>query len=41
MTESNPDLVQRQLSELTQQTVQVMEAFNNQKEILEEEYDLV
>jgi hypothetical protein len=41
MSEANPDLVQSQLSELAQQIVHVIEACNEEKDILEEDFDSV
>jgi predicted nucleic acid-binding Zn-ribbon protein len=41
MSEANPDLVQEQLSELAQQIVHVIEACNEGKDILEEDFDSV
>jgi hypothetical protein len=41
MTEANTDLVQRQLSELAQQIVHVIQAGNEEKDILEEDFDSV
>jgi hypothetical protein len=41
MTEANSDLVQKQLSELAQQIVHVIEACNEEKDILEEDFDSV
>jgi len=39
MTEANTNLVQKQLSELAQQTVHVIQACNEEKDVLEEEFD--
>jgi len=39
MTEVNSDLVQRQLLELAQQVMHVIEACNEEKEVLEEKFD--
>jgi len=39
MTEANTDLVQRQLSELAQQIVHVIQACNEEKDVLEEVFD--
>ena len=41
MSEANPDLVHKQLSELAQQIVHVIEACNQGKDILEEDFDSV
>jgi len=41
MTEENPDLVQRQLSELAQQIVHVIRACNEEKDIMKEDFDSV
>jgi len=41
MLEPNTDLVQEQLSELAQQIVHVIEACNEEKDVLEEEFDSV
>ena len=41
MLEANPDLVQKQLSELAQQIVHVIEACNEEKDILKEDFDSV
>jgi predicted nucleic acid-binding Zn-ribbon protein len=41
MVEASPDLVQEQLSELAQQIVHVIEACNEEKDILEEDFDSV
>ena len=41
MSEENPDLVQKQLSELAQQIVHVIEACNEEKDILKEDFDSV
>jgi len=41
MTEANTDLVQKQLSELAQQIVHVIEACNEEKDILEGDFDSV
>jgi len=41
MLEPSIDLVQKQLSELAQQIVLVIEAFNEQKEVLQEEFNSV
>jgi len=41
MLEANPDLVQEQLSELAQQIVHVIEACNEEKDILKEDFDSV
>ena len=41
MSEANPDLVQKQLSELAQQIVHVIEACNEEKDILKEDFDSV
>jgi hypothetical protein len=41
MSEANPDLVQKQLSELAQQIVHVIEACNEEKDILEEDFDSI
>ena len=41
MTEANTDLVQKQLLELPQQIVHVIEACNKEKDILKEDYDSV
>jgi len=41
MSEANPDLVQEQLSELAQQIVHVIEACNEEKDILKEDFDSV
>jgi hypothetical protein len=41
MSEENPDLVQTQLSELAQQIVHVIEACNEEKDILEADFDSV
>jgi hypothetical protein len=41
MSEVNPDLVQKQLSELAQQIVHVIEACNEEKDILKEDFDSV
>jgi len=40
-SEGNTDLVQKQLSELTQQTVHVIQACNEEKDLLEEDFDSV
>jgi len=39
--EENTDLVQKQLSELAQQIVHVIEACNEEKDILEQDFDSV
>jgi len=39
MTEANTDLVQKQLSELAQQIIHVIKACNEQKDILDEDFD--
>jgi predicted nucleic acid-binding Zn-ribbon protein len=39
MTEVNTDLVKRQLSELAEQSVHVIQAYNKEKAILEEDFD--
>jgi hypothetical protein len=41
MTEANTDLVQKQLSELTQQIIYVIEASNDENGILEKDFDSV
>jgi hypothetical protein len=41
MTEANSDLVQKQLSELAQQIVLLIEACNEEKDILKEDFDSV
>ena len=41
MTDANSNLVQRQLSELTQQVVRIVQACNKEKEILEDEFESV
>jgi len=41
MSDQNTDLVQEQLSELAQQIVHVIEACNEEKDFLEEEFDWV
>jgi len=41
MLEPNTDLVQKRLSELAQQIVHVIEACNEEKDVLEEEFDSV
>jgi hypothetical protein len=41
MLEANHDLVQKQLSELAQQIVHVIEACNEEKDILKEDFDSV
>jgi hypothetical protein len=41
MTEANSDLVQKQLSELAQHIVHVIDACNEEKDILEEYFDSV
>jgi hypothetical protein len=41
MTEASTDLVQRPVSELAQQIVHVIEAYNNEKEVLKAEFDSV
>jgi len=41
MSEANPDLVQKQLPELAQQIVHVIEACNEEKDILKEDFDSV
>jgi hypothetical protein len=41
MSEANPDLVQKQLSELAQQIIHVIEACNEGKHIQEEDFDYV
>lgn len=39
MTEANTDLVHRQLSELAQQSVHVIQTFNEETDVLEEKFD--
>jgi len=39
MTEANTDIVQKQLSELPQQIIHVIQAWNEEKDVLEEEFD--
>jgi hypothetical protein len=41
MTEAKSDLVHSQLWELTQQILHVIQACNEEKEVLKEEFDLV
>jgi len=41
MSEGNQDSVQEQLSELTQQVIHVIQACNEEKEVLEDEFDSV
>jgi len=41
MVEANTDLVQEQLSELAQQIVHVIQACNEEKEVLEEDFDSI
>ena len=39
MSEANPDLVQKQLSELAQRAIHLVQASNKEKEILEDEFE--
>jgi hypothetical protein len=41
MTKASTDLVQNQMSELTQQIVHVIQACNKEKDVLEEEFDFL